>query len=160
VATIDQEKINLFNSLRTKITSCIERVPGQKTVLQNICTYLWKEVPYYDWVGFYIVSDQGNTLELGPYRGALTEHTRIPFGKGICGQVAESCETKIVQDVSKEDNYLSCSINVKSEIVVPVIKNGVIKAELDIDSHTLSPFTQADTEFLEDICRDLAGLWT
>jgi GAF domain-containing protein len=155
----DSEKANLFNRLRVKTDNCIERISGRRTVLQNICNYLWKEVPYYDWVGFYTAAANGDTLELGPYRGALTEHTRIPFGKGVCGQVAASCEMKVVQDVSEEENYLACSRNVKSEIVVPVLINGVTAAVLDIDSHDLSPFSGEDTEFLEDVCRDIAPLW-
>jgi len=78
---------------------------------------------------------------------------RIPFGRGICGQAAERKETFVVQDVSKETNYLSCSPEVKSEIVVPIMKDGRVLGELDIDSHSLAPFTDEDREFLENICR-------
>ena len=110
-------------------------------------------MPYYDWVGFYLTDpEKKDELVLGPYEGDPTEHTRIPFGRGICGQAAATKETFVVQDVSKEDNYLSCSVHVKSEIVVPIIRDGEVLGELDIDSHTVEPFTDGDREFLERVC--------
>jgi L-methionine (R)-S-oxide reductase len=126
--------------------------------LQTICDVLKSEVPHYDWVGFYIVSEP-RVLSLGPYAGASTDHAEIPFGRGICGQVAESEETYIIQDVSREDNYLSCSIDVKSEIVVPIFKDGEFVAQLDIDSHALAPFSDADKAFLEAICKLIGELF-
>ena len=92
-------------------------------------------------------------LVLGPYAGEPTDHTRIPFGQGICGQVAESLQNFVVQDVNQETNYLSCSIHVKAEIVLPILKDGAFIAQLDIDSHILNPFTDEDLQFLEDVCR-------
>ena len=103
--------------------------------------------------------DKDRELVLGPYVGESTDHTRIAFGEGICGQAAEREETFVIQDVSKEDNYLSCSFAVKSEIVVPVFKDGQIVGELDIDSHTASPFTPEDREYLEKICKMIDGLF-
>ena len=91
--------------------------------LQEICKLLKDNISYYNWVGFYLVDNSNNELILGPYEGEPTEHTKIKFGQGICGQAADKEETFIVQDVSKETNYLSCNINVKSEIVVPIFKN-------------------------------------
>jgi len=109
-------------------------------------------VPHYDWVGFYMVdAEKMNELVLGPFVGDPTEHVRIPFGKGICGQAAERGETFVVQDVSEQNNYLACSLNVKSEIVVPLIKDDKVVGELDIDSHEVGPFTDDDREFLEEI---------
>ena len=116
-------------------------------------------VDHYNWVGFYIVDDSGTNLILGPYVGAATDHVKIAFGKGICGQVAVSEMSRIIQDVSLEDNYLSCSSNVQSEVVFPVMKDGKFIAELDIDSHATSPFTARDTELLEAICEKLASLF-
>ena len=98
-------------------------------------------------------------LVLGPCVGTPTDHVKIPFGRGICGQAAEREETFIVQDVSKECNYLSCSISVKAEIVLPIFKDGRIVGELDIDSHRLSPFTDADRGFLEKVCKIVAQLF-
>jgi GAF domain-containing protein len=115
-------------------------------------------MPYYDWVGFYLV-DAANPgeLVLGPFVGEPTEHVRIPFGKGICGQAAESGETFIVQDISEQSNYLACNLKVKAEIVVPLIKDGKVIGELDIDSHKAGPFTDGDREFLEEIAGEVVN---
>jgi len=99
------------------------------------------------------------SANLGPYIGKPTEHTKIPFGRGICGQAADRKETFIVQDVSKESNYLSCSPLVKSEIVVPIIKNNKVLGELDIDSHVIEPLTKEDIRFLEDVCNIITQLF-
>ncbi len=95
--------------------------------LQALCKFLRENVEHYDWVGFYFVDpEKKDELVLGPYSGAPTEHVRIRFGQGICGQAAETRNVFVVQDVSKEDNYLSCSPDVRSEIVVPIFKDGEI----------------------------------
>jgi len=121
--------------------------------LLDICRLLDEKVPHYDWTGFYIVDpDDEGMLYLGPYVGAPTEHTRIPFGRGICGQAASRKRTFIVQDVSLEDNYLSCSPEVRSEIVLPILDGDDVIGELDIDSHVVSPFTEDDRALLTDVC--------
>ncbi len=126
--------------------------------LLEICRLLQDKINYYDWVGFYLVDpDSPRELVLGPYVGEPTDHIRIPFGRGICGQAAETGETFVVQDVSRETNYLSCSPKVKSEIVVPIFKDGKIIGELDIDSHVLSPFTEEDQQYLEKLCERIAA---
>ncbi|MCJ7549907.1 MAG: GAF domain-containing protein [Anaerolineae bacterium] len=128
-------------------------------ILERICAVLKDAVSHYDWVGFYLVDpDAEAELILGPYVGAPTEHTRIPFGKGICGQAAATESTFIVQDVTQETNYLSCSPNVRSEIVVPILKGSVVVGELDIDSHALAPFTDQDQAFLDALCVRVAPL--
>jgi len=117
--------------------------------LKLLCAMLRDQVDYYDWVGFYFTDPENERgLVLGPYVGEPTEHTRIPFGQGICGQAADREETFVVQDVTKESNYLSCSIHVRSEIVVPIFKDGRVMGEIDIDSHVTDPFTVVDEEFL------------
>ena len=127
--------------------------------LHAICALLEREVPYYDWVGFYLVDPAcERELVLGPFVGAPTEHTRIAFGQGICGQAADTEMTFVIQDVSQETNYLSCSPHVKSEIVVPIFKDGVVVGEIDIDSHALAPFTNADNAFLEEVATLVAAL--
>ncbi|HEY3388062.1 MAG TPA: GAF domain-containing protein, partial [Prolixibacteraceae bacterium] len=83
----------------------------------------------------------------------------IPVGKGVCGQVAENKKLKIVQDVSQEGNYIACSIDVQSEIVVPILKGDKFVAEIDIDSHSPSPFTNDDEEFLTSVCRKISVLF-
>jgi GAF domain-containing protein len=121
-------------------------------LLYMICKTLSMEVDYFDWVGFYLVSEK-DTLVLGPYIGEPTDHTEIKFGVGVCGQVAQNQKIMIVPDVNAIDNYLSCSVSVKSELVIPIFdKNGKFVAQLDIDSHKVDPFTSEDVQLLESIC--------
>ncbi len=127
--------------------------------LMAVCRTLADHVPTYNWVGFYLVDpNHARELVLGPFVGAPTEHTRIKFGQGICGQAAEREQTFVIQDVSAETNYLSCSAHVKSEIVIPVFRDGVVVGELDIDSHTLAPFSMTDRQVLEQIAALVAPL--
>lgn len=128
--------------------------------LQQISVLLADNVDAFDWVGFYLVDpDADRELILGPYVGEETDHTRIPFGAGICGQAADTHETFVVQDVSEADNYLACSIHVKAEIVVPIMKDDAFVAELDIDSHTQNAITEEHQEMLEEICNIIAKLF-
>lgn len=128
--------------------------------LQEIAALLADNVAVFDWVGFYLVDPNAEReLVLGPYVGEETEHTRIPFGTGICGQAADSHETFVVQDVSEADNYLACSIHVKSEVVVPIMKDGDFVAELDIDSHAKNAITQEHQAMLEEICNIIAKIF-
>jgi len=140
-----------FSGLIEKIEDLAREKP--ENLHYQICALLKEEVFHYDWVGFYILYD--NALKLGDYVGKTTDHTSIAIGKGVCGQVAEKKKTIIVQDVSQEDNYIACSIDVQSEIVVPVLKNGEFVAELDIDSHSPAPFSADDQLFLEKVCKIL-----
>lgn len=126
--------------------------------LIKICKLLETNVSYYNWVGFYFKNGNKNELKLGPYVGEPTDHTIIPFGKGICGQVAVSNKNFIVPDVAAQDNYIACSITVKAEIVIPIFVNGENIGQIDIDSNTLDPFTKADEKFLEFICAKVAEI--
>lgn len=133
---------------------------GRNAKLQEIVALLEENVPAFDWVGFYLVDPEAEReLVLGPYVGEETEHTRIPFGTGICGQAADTHETFVVQDVSEADNYLACSIHVQSEVVVPIMKKGEFVAELDIDSHTKNAITKEHQEMLEEICDIVAKIF-
>ncbi|MBN2731025.1 MAG: GAF domain-containing protein [Balneolaceae bacterium] len=128
--------------------------------LQAVSGLLAENVSEFDWVGFYLVDPEAEReLVLGPYVGEETDHTRIPFGTGICGQAADSHETFVVQDVSEADNYLACSIHVKSEVVVPIMKEGKFVAELDIDSHTKNAITESHQAMLEEICNIIADIF-
>jgi L-methionine (R)-S-oxide reductase len=142
-----------------RVSDIISKHDEKSLSLKLIAELLKEKVFHYDWVGFYIMSENKNGLVLGPYVGAHTDHILIPIGKGICGQVAQNKQTMIVQDVSKVVNYLSCSINVQSEIVVPILKDGDFVAELDIDSHSPAPFTEKDTILLEKICEELVRIF-
>jgi GAF domain-containing protein len=145
-------KSELFRFLVRKIRDVLKSNVNKDEKLKTVCKLLKDNISYYNWVGFYIVdSRRGNELVLGPFEGEPTEHTRIPFGRGICGQAAELKKMFLVQDVLKETNYLSCSTNVKSEIVIPILKIGEVVGELDIDSHSLSPFSKEDETFLKKI---------
>ena len=126
--------------------------------LLEICQLLEEHVSYYNWVGFYFKNGDKNELKLGPYVGEPTDHTIIPFGKGICGQVAVSNQNFVVPDVAAQDNYIACSITVKAEIVIPIFVNGENIGQIDIDSNTSDPFTEADERFLEFVCKEVAKL--
>ncbi len=138
----------LFQETLRQVEKIINENPDD--LLLRICSLLKEKIYHYDWVGFYTLK-QGE-LVLGPYVGKPTEHTRIKVGKGICGQVAEKGKTMVVQDVTTEDNYIACSLEIRSEIVVPVLKDGKFLAELDIDSHSPAPFSPDDIQFLENVC--------
>jgi len=127
--------------------------------LERVCALLRARRPGYDWVGFYLVDPAAEReLFLGPFAGAPTDHLRIPFGRGICGQAADRGETFVIADVGAEDNYLSCAVDVQSEIVVPVFHAGALVGELDIDSHRKARFAPADREFCETVAERVAEL--
>ena len=128
-------------------------------ILGAVCFLLRDSVPHYDWVGIYFANNKTRTLNLGPYAGEPTEHVRIPYGQGICGQSAESHEAIVVRDVSHQENYLACSPLVRSEMVVPIMRSGKFAAQLDIDSHGLDSFTDDDLELLGEICQRLGRLF-
>ena len=149
----------IFETLKPQIEHIIANNKNSvdKRLLQ-ICELLESHISYYNWVGFYFRNENKEELVLGPYVGAPTDHTVIPFGKGICGQVAVSNENFVVPDVSAQDNYIACSITVKAEIVVPIFVNGENIGQIDIDSNTPNPFTEDDERFLEFICGKVAKL--
>ena len=147
-----------LQSLKPRIIQLIENSPDVDYTLLDICKLLKSEVSYYDWVGFYFKNGDKKELKLGPYAGAPTDHTIIPFGEGICGQVAVSNQNFVVPDVKAQDNYIACSISVKSEIVVPIFVDGKNVGQIDIDSNTLDPFTKNDEDFLEFVCANVATL--
>lgn len=140
----------MFKDLKPEVAHLLNNgTLNLETRLQKLCELLKSSVPHYDWVGFYFQNGDRQELKLGPYAGAPTDHTIIPFGKGICGQVAVSNTNFVVPDVMGQDNYIACSITVKAEIVVPIFVNGKNIGQIDIDSNTLDPFTEEDERFLE-----------
>jgi GAF domain-containing protein len=149
----------MFNTLKEKISDIIIQKSGDENKkMQQICDLLKENINHYDWVGFYFKNGDKRELKLGPYAGTPTDHDIIPFGKGICGQVAESNENFVVPDVQAQDNYIACSISVKSEIVVPLFKDGENIGQIDIDSDTPDPFTAEDERFLEFVNREVAKI--
>ena len=127
-------------------------------LMEGITVLLNKEMLKYNWVGFYMMEPGADppVLVLGHYQGAMTPHTRIPLNQGICGAAASSGKTVVVDDVKKDQRYLACSLETKSEIVVPVFAHGQVAGELDIDSHFAAAFAHGDRELVE-YCAQLVG---
>ena len=125
-------------------------------LMRGIVRLLQSRMLKYNRVGFYLLEASSPVLVLGPYEGAMTPHTRIPLNQGICGAAASTGKTVVVDDVSKDPRYLACSVETKSEIVVPVFANDRVVGELDIDSHFPAAFGQDDQDLVEH-CAALVG---
>ena len=123
---------------------------AMQTTVQLLATHL----PDYSWTGIYLLD--GNELVLGPFVGKPSPHTRIPLGRGICGAAAAEKATIIVDDVNADPRYLACSIETKSEIVVPIMLDGEVLGELDIDSDRKAAFGRDDQALLEKVAEQLA----
>ncbi len=150
-----------FDSLQKEITAnIIIKTRNRDEKLQALCQLLYDCVPYYDWVGFYFANHKTKTLHLSAYVGAKTDHVKIPFGEGICGQVAVSNQNFIVPDVAAQDNYIACSTTVKSELVVPIFVDGKNIGQIDIDSNTIDAFNDSDVQFLEYVNLEVAKLFS
>lgn len=138
-----------YTDLKPKLTTILNQ--KERDIYQRLsmaCELLQHHIDTYDWVGFYFKNGDKQELILKAFAGEPTDHTIIPFGKGICGQVAESNQNYVVDDVSAQDNYIACSINVKSEVVIPLFKDGENIGQIDIDSHTPKAFSREDEDFL------------
>ena len=121
-----------------------------EALMKSIVALLHEQLTRYNWVGFYMLEREGgDTLVLGPFKGTMTPHTRIPLNQGICGAAASSGKTIVVDDVNSDSRYLACSLETKSEIVVPVFVRGKVVGELDIDSHFLAAFGPDDRKLCE-----------
>jgi GAF domain-containing protein len=140
--------------LATALRSAIAAAPTQESAMQQTVRLLKDAVPYYTWVGIYVV--EGNELVLGPFIGKPSPHTRIPLGQGICGAAATAKATIVVDDVNADARYLACSIETKSEIVVPIMRGDTVLGEIDIDSDQGAAFGSADRALLEPVAAMLA----
>ena len=120
-------------------------------LMQGIVALLHEKLTRYNWVGFYMLEKEGDhdVLVLGPFKGAATPHTHIPLNQGICGAAASTGKTVVVDDVNSDPRYLACSLETKSEIVVPVFVRGKVVGELDIDSHSPAAFGAGDRAICE-----------
>ena len=147
-----------FTQLKPLVLEILSEKSSVNIRLLRICQLLEREIDHYNWVGFYFKNGDKNELKLGQYVGAPTDHTIIPFGKGICGQVAISNKNFVVPDVSAQDNYIACSITVKAEIVIPIFVKGKNIGQIDIDSNTPDPFTDEDERFLEFVCEQVSRI--
>ncbi len=129
-----------------------------KAARESVVRLLNSSVPSYSWVGIYVLD--GKDLVLDAWSGpAATEHVRIPVGKGVCGFAAKSGKTEIVSDVSKDPRYLQCFLSTKSEIVVPISRQGAVIGEMDIDGDQLDAFSSLDREFLEAVAKKASNVW-
>jgi putative methionine-R-sulfoxide reductase with GAF domain len=124
-----------------------------RSLMTRTVRLLQRERQHYNWVGIYLL--EGNELVLGPYVGKPTPHTRIPLNQGICGAAASSGKTLIVEDVNSDPRYLACSLETRSEIVVPITRHGKVIGEIDIDSDTPAAFTDKDRQLLEEVAEIL-----
>ena len=141
-------------ALLSEIRRAASSAPSLESLQQTVVEILSRDLAHYSWTGFYMLdSNDPDTLILGPFVGDPTPHVRIPVTQGICGAAVASGETVIVDDVSSDPRYLSCSINTKSEIVVPIYAHGKIIGEIDIDSHDPAAFTGQDKSLLEEVAR-------
>ncbi len=148
--------------LAKELTVLAPAAASVEDLMSVIVGRLKERLPHFDWVGFYMIEKAGigedPVLVIGPYVGAITPHTRIPLNQGICGAAASSGRTVIVDDVNADPRYLACSLETKSEIVVPIVVKGEVVGELDIDSHTPAAFTADDRQLVEH-CARLVGVY-
>ena len=147
-----------MEEVRNDVIELAQFAPTANDLMQKMVRLLHERVLKYNWVGFYMLEPGAKPpmLVLGAFEGAMTPHTRIPLNQGICGAAASSGQTVVVDDVSKDPRYLACSLETKSEIVVPVFVHGQVVGELDIDSHFPAAFT-AEHKDLVQHCALLVG---
>jgi GAF domain-containing protein len=146
--------------IRRELDRIAESAASVEELMSLIVGRLQERFAHYDWVGFYMIEKRtldNPVLVLGPFVGAETPHKQIPLGEGICGAAASAGKTIVVDDVNRDPRYLACSLETKSEIVVPIFVNGAVVGELDIDSHRHSAFTRADRNLVEH-CARLVGI--
>ena len=140
--------------LMTAIRSAIASAPNPDAAMKQAVALLKDAIPYYSWVGIYLLD--GDELVLGPFLGKPSPHTRIPLGNGICGAAATEKATIVVDDVNADPRYLACSLETRSEIVVPIMEGDQVLGEIDIDSDTPAAFGDADRRLLEQVAALLA----
>src|SRR5579864_4089205 len=147
-----------IEEIRDELTELARAVPNAQELMRAMAKVLHERMLKYNWVGFYMLDPGAKPpmLVLGAFEGAMTPHTRIPLNQGICGAAASSGQTVVVDDVSRDPRYLACSLETKSEIVVPIFVHGRVVGELDIDSHFAAAFTCEHQELVQ-YCARLVG---
>jgi L-methionine (R)-S-oxide reductase len=143
-----------YSDVLSNVRTAIDRAPSYSDALRQAVNVLKDLMPDYTWVGVYVL--EGSDLILGPYRGKPSPHIRIPLNQGICGAAASSKETIVVDDVDADPRYLACSLETRSEIVVPIMHGSRVLGEIDIDSDKKAAFGSADRELLEAVATLLA----
>lgn len=147
-----------IEEVRKDLTELAQTASSARELMQRMVKLLHERMLKYNWVGFYMLEPGARPpmLVLGAFEGAMTPHTRIPLNQGICGAAASSGQTVVVDDVSKDPRYLACSLETKSEIVVPVFVHGAVVGELDVDSHFAAAFTPEHQDLVQ-YCARLVG---
>ncbi|HXH07525.1 MAG TPA: GAF domain-containing protein [Vicinamibacterales bacterium] len=143
-----------YDEIASAAREAIAAAPDPETAMDRVVALLHAHVPAYTWVGIYRL--EGDVLVLGPFRGRPSPHTRIPLDRGICGAAARERATIIVDDVNSDPRYLACSLETRSEIVVPILAGGRVLGEIDIDSDLPAAFGERDRRLLEEIAARLA----
>jgi L-methionine (R)-S-oxide reductase len=142
------------HDLARTVRDAIATAANADLAMAHTVLLLKTQVPHYTWAGIYVL--QGDELVLGPYLGKASPHTRIPLNRGICGAAASEKATIVVDDVNSDPRYLACSIDTRSEIVVPIMRGDDVLGEIDIDSDTPAAFTEQDRLLLESVAEALA----
>jgi L-methionine (R)-S-oxide reductase len=124
--------------------------------IERTVARLHEQEPAFDWVGVYFVD--GDSLVLGPFQGAPTEHERIPMGEGVCGSVAAKGETEVVPDVRNRPGHIACDVNTRSETVAPIFRDDQVLGVLDVDSNTLDAFGDREVKLIEETAKEIAAL--
>ncbi len=147
-----------IEEVRNEVTTLAQAAATPKELMQGVCKLLNERMLKYNWVGFYMLEPgaQPPVLVLEAFVGAMTPHTRIPLNQGICGAAASSGKTIVVDDVRKDPRYLACSLETKSEIVVPIFVAKQVAGELDIDSHFSAAFGAEDQKLVQ-YCAEVVG---
>jgi L-methionine (R)-S-oxide reductase len=146
--------VTTYEDVLKDVSTAIEKAPSHQAAMQETVNVLKERMPDYSWVGIYLLA--GDHLELGPFLGKPSPHTSIPLNAGICGAAATHKETIIVDDVDADPRYLACSLETRSEIVVPIMKGTRVVGEIDIDSDKKAAFGTGDRELLEAVAGLLA----
>jgi L-methionine (R)-S-oxide reductase len=143
-----------YDDIFTNVRSSVSQAATPEDAMRQAVSILKHQMPDYSWVGIYLM--EGEDLVLGPFLGKPTPHTRIPLNQGICGAAASHRQTIIVDDVDADPRYLACSLETRSEIVVPIMRGDKVLGEIDIDSDKKAAFGSADRELLEAVAALLA----
>lgn len=148
-----------FDAILSQIRDLAAKAENAESLQQFTVKLIAEKLPHYNWVGFYMLDPADpQTLVLGPYCGAVTPHVRIPVTQGICGAAVAQEQTVVVDDVASDPRYLACSLETRSEIVVPIRAGGKVVGEIDIDSHAQAAFGSQDRSFLEE-CAAMIGAY-
>jgi L-methionine (R)-S-oxide reductase len=144
-----------YDDILRTLRRTIAQAPTHTDALRQVVSTLKSTMPDYSWVGVYLL--EGDELVLGPFLGKPSPHTRIPLNAGICGAAASTKETIVVDDVDADPRYLACSLETRSEIVVPIMRGDEVLGEIDIDSDRKAALGPLDRELLEEVADLLGG---